>query len=89
MTRTATGRLPEEGVSFGCDCGTWFVRDAEGFVELLASAAFGRTEREWTIPMQDSAADWNLIRVTRHGSGAADESISIDRTRRYLYLKIR
>ena len=79
----------EEDMSFGCDCGTWFVRDAEGIVEELASAAFGRTEREWTIPMRGSTADWNLVRVTRHGSEAADESIFIDTTRRYLYLRIR
>ena len=78
----------EEEMSFGCDCGTWFVRDAEGFVEELGSAAFGRTERELTIPIQGNATDWNLVRVTRHGL-ATNEGIFIDATRRHFYLRFR
>ena len=79
----------EEEMSFGCDCGTWFVRDAEGFVEELETAAFGRTERELTIPIRGSATDWNLVRVVRHDLAEVDESIVIDATRRRFYIRLK
>ena len=79
----------EEVMSFGCDCGTWFVRDADGIVEELATAAFGWTERELTIPLRGTAADWNLVRVTRHGFGSFGGRVAVDWTRRYLFIRIR
>ena len=80
--------LDEADLVFGCDCGMWFMRDAEGFEEDFGSAAIGRTERELTIPMRGPATDWNLVRVTRHGSLEVDESIVIDATRRRFYIRL-
>lgn len=79
----------EEGAAFGCDCGAWFARRADGSVVELGEAAPGRDSREISVPIAGSAADWNLIRVVRNGAGPAGESVTVDGIRRCLRIIVR
>ena len=79
----------EEGAAFGCDCGAWFARRADGSVVELGEAAPGRACREFSVPIAGSAADWNLVRVVRNGAGSAVESVTVDGIRRCLRIIVR
>ncbi len=79
----------EEGAAFGCDCGAWFARRADGSVVEFGEAAPGRACREFSVPIAGSATDWNLVRVVRNGAGSAGESVTVDGVRRCLRIIVR
>jgi len=72
--------LDESGLCVGYDCGTWFVRsalsDALTTTGVDDSGVFRRTYRVRSSCVNQQ---WNLVKVTRRGSDAATESVSVER----------
>ena len=69
----------EASLAFGYDSGIWFVRESESDrLDVVASSMQGeRARREFAIGWRQLSPDWDLVRVTRRGEGAVDESISL------------
>ena len=71
--------LDESGLTVGYDCGEWFVRSAEK--EAVTSEAVSDAGTFWRIYEVRSwhvDPSWNLVKVTRRGFGAANESIAVE-----------
>ena len=67
---------PEEADAlFGYDCGEWFMRDGDG-AETCDVATGGRPKRRAVFPKRAFRPEWNLVRITRRGSGDLAESLS-------------
>ena len=71
--------LDESGLTVGYDCGEWFVRSAEK--EAVTSEAVsdaGTFRRIYEVRSRHVDPSWNLVKVTRRGFGAANESIAVE-----------
>ena len=71
--------LDESGLTVGYDCGEWFVRSAEK--DAVTSAVVSDTgtfRRVYEIRSRHIDPSWNLVKVTRRGFGAANESIAVE-----------
>ena len=71
--------LDESGLAVGYDCGEWFVRSAEK--DAVTSAVVSDTgtfRRVYEIRSRHIDPSWNLVKVTRRGFGAANESIAVE-----------
>ena len=69
--------VEEAAYTFGCDCGTWFCRNAVddrlqvlGTVLETALASADRVSRRFVLKKTRLDTDWNLAKVTRRGSAA-------------------
>ena len=69
--------VEEAAYTFGCDCGTWFCRNAvEDRLEILgnvpetALASADRVSRRFVLKKGRLDTAWNLAKVTRRGSAA-------------------
>jgi len=67
----------EAAYTFGFDCGSWFERDAAAeAVSVLPQPACdspARVERVFLLKRRKLKADWNLVKVTRRGTGEIGE----------------
>ena len=71
--------LDESGLTVGYDCGEWFVRSAEkDAVTSEAVSDTGTFRRVYEIRSRHVDPSWNLVKVTRRGFGAADESVAVE-----------
>ena len=71
--------LDESGLTVGYDYGEWFVRSAEK--DAVTSAVVSDTgtfRRVYEIRSRHIDPSWNLVKVTRRGFGAANESIAVE-----------
>ena len=71
--------VTEASLAFGYDCGAWFVRETEvDRLRVEVSSAEGETAcRSLAIGWRQMSPDWDLVRVTRRGEGAVNESVSL------------
>ena len=71
--------LDESDLTVGYDCGVWFVCSAEKDA-VTSEAVFdtGTFRRVYEIRSRHVDPSWNLVKVTRRGVGAADESVTIE-----------
>ena len=66
----------EAAYAFGYDCGRWFVRDAARDAETFETEdRDGRVGREFLLRKRQLSEEWNLLRVTRRGTGAVGEMV--------------
>ena len=71
--------LDESGLTVGYDSGEWFVHSAEkDAVTSEAVSDVGTFRHEYVIRSRHVDPSWNLVKVTRRGVGAADESVTIE-----------
>ena len=71
--------LDESGLTVGYDCGEWFVHSAERDTVTSEDASdVGIFRREYMIRSRHVDPSWNLVKVTRRGFGAADESVAVE-----------
>ena len=71
--------LDESGLTVGYDCGEWFVHSAErDTVTSEAVSDVGTFRHEYVIRSRHVDPSWNLVKVTRRGFGAADESVAVE-----------
>ena len=71
--------LDESGLTVGYDYGEWFVRSAEKDAVTSAVVADTGTFRcVYEIRSRHIDPSWNLVKVTRRGFGAANESIAVE-----------
>lgn len=62
--------LEEAAFEWGYDCGTWRWADtSEGTVSNLTAAMSGRVSNEIHINKRNINAAWNMVRITRRGTG--------------------
>ena len=74
--------LDESGLTVGYDSGEWFVHSAEkDAVTSEAVSDVGIFRREYMIRSRHVDPSWNLVKVTRRGVGAADESVAVEQRR--------
>ena len=71
--------LDESDLTVGYDCGVWFVCSAEKDA-VTSEAVFdtGTFRRVYEIRSRHVDPSWNLVKVTRRGIGAADESVAVE-----------
>jgi hypothetical protein len=69
--------LNEAALAVGYDCGEWFVRSAENdsvtYSDATISGVFRRT---YEVRSRHISPLWNLVKVTRRGSGVSNENVS-------------
>ena len=73
----AVGETQEDSLSledadfeWGYDCGLWSYADtSEGTVSNCVAAAFGRISNTIQINKRDINPNWNMVRITRRGTG--------------------
>ena len=71
--------IEESDLTVGYDCGEWFVCSAEkDAVTSEAVSDTGTFRRVYEIRSRHVDPSWNLVKVTRRGVGAADESVTIE-----------
>ena len=71
--------LDESGLTIGYDSGEWFVHSAEkDTVTSEAVSDVGTFRHEYVIRSRHVDPSWNLVKVTRRGFGAADESVAVE-----------
>ena len=71
--------LDESDLTVGYDCGEWFVRSAEkDTVTSEVASDTGIFRRVYELRSRHVDPSWNLVKVTRRGVGAADESVTIE-----------
>ena len=71
--------LDESGLTVGYDSGEWFVCSAEkDAVTSEAVSDTGTFRRVYEIRSRHVDPSWNLVKVTRRGVGAADESVAVE-----------
>ena len=82
--------LDESSLTVGYDCGEWFVRSAEkDAVTSEAVSDAGTFRRVYEVRSRHIDPSWNLVKVTRRGLGAADESVSAELTKTGFGLTVR
>ena len=77
----ADGRLSlaESALVVGYDCGEWFVRSAaKDAVTSAAVSDAGTFRRVYEVRSRHVDPSWNLVKVTRRGFGAANETVTIE-----------
>ena len=71
--------LDESALTVGYDCGEWFVRSmAKDSVVSSAVADSGTICRTYEIRSRNVDPNWNVIKVTRRGLAASNESVSVE-----------
>ena len=71
--------LDESGLTVGYDCGEWFVHSAErDTVTSEVASDTGIFRRVYELRSRHVDPSWNLVKVTRRGVGAADESVAVE-----------
>ena len=71
--------LDESAMTVGYDCGEWFVRSmSKDSFASSAVADSGIFRRTYEIRSLNVDPNWNLVKVTRRGLGASNESVSIE-----------
>ena len=82
--------LDEAAITVGYDCGEWFVRSAAKDSHRAVDVAdSGRFCRAYEIRARHIDRSWNLVKVTRRGLGAADESVAAELTEAGFGLSVR
>ena len=82
--------LDEAAITVGYDCGVWFVRSAAKDSHRAVDVAdFGRFCRAYESRARHIDRSWNLVKVTRRGLGAADESVAAELTEAGFGLSVR
>ena len=82
--------LDEAAITVGYDCGVWFVRSAaKDSYRAVDVADSGRFRRAYEIRARHIDRSWNLVKVTRRGLGAADESVAAELTEAGFGLSVR
>ena len=82
--------LDEAAITVGYDCGEWFVRSAaKDSYRAVDVADIGRFCRAYEIRARHIDRSWNLVKVTRRGLGAADESVAAELTETGFGLSVR
>ena len=78
----------EAGVALGYDCGEWFLRGGDA-AEAACCAEDGRVMREFVFRKGVFLPGWNVIRVTRRGTGDVAECVSftVERERFMLFVR--
>ena len=73
--------LAESALTVGYDCGEWFVRSAvKDSHSAVDVADTGRFSRAYEIRARYIDRSWNLVKVTRRGTYAADERVAAELT---------
>ena len=71
--------LDESALTVGYDCGEWFVRSmAKDSVVSSAVADSGTFRRTYDVRPRNVDPSWNVVKVTRRGLAASNESISVE-----------
>ena len=71
--------LDESALTVGYDCGEWFVRSmAKDSVASSVVADSGTFCRTYEIRSRNVDPNWNLVKVTRRGLAASNESVSVE-----------
>ena len=71
--------LDESALTVGYDCGEWFVRSmAKDSVVSSAVADSGTFRRTYDVRPRNVDSNWNVIKVTRRGLDASNESVSVE-----------
>ena len=71
--------LDESALTVGYDCGEWFVRSmAKDSVASSVVADSGTICRTYEIRSRNVDPNWNVIKVTRRGLAASNESVSVE-----------
>ena len=71
--------LDESALTVGYDCGEWFVRSmAKDSVASSVVADSGTICRTYEIRSRNVDPNWNVIKVTRRGLDASNESVSVE-----------
>ena len=71
--------LDESALTVGYDCGEWFVRSmAKDSVVSSVVADSGTFRRTYEIRSRNVDPNWNLVKVTRRGLAASNESVSVE-----------
>ena len=82
--------LDEAAITVGYDCGEWFIRSAAKDSHRAVDVAdSGRFCRAYEIRARHIDRSWNLVKVTRRGLGAADESVAAELTEAGFGLSVR
>ena len=82
--------LDEAAITVGYDCGEWFIRSAAKDSHRVVDVAdTGRFCRAYEIRARHIDRSWNLVKVTRRGLGAADESVAAELTEAGFGLSVR
>lgn len=75
--------LLEADLTFGVDCGRWFLADTQtGRITSCPS-------NTWTITKKDFKPAWNALRLTRRGIGDMHETLTTTETHTRFVLSIR
>ena len=78
----------EAGVFFGYDCGEWFLRGDDS-AESVCAGEGERVSREFVFRKRAFSLEWNIVRVTRRGSGDVAECVSFTEERQRFLLFVR
>ena len=71
--------LDESALTVGYDCGEWFVRSlSKDSVASSVVADSGTICRTYEIRSRNVDPNWNVIKVTRRGLAASNESVSVE-----------
>ena len=71
--------LDESALTVGYDCGEWFVRSlSKDSVASSVVADSGTFCRTCEIRSRNVDPNWNLVKVTRRGLAASNESVSVE-----------
>ena len=69
--------LEEVDIEWGCDCGVWFSANTEtGEVGREPVPTSGWTERELSIGKRQFNTSWNMVRLTKRGTGSFETAVS-------------
>ena len=69
--------LAETALTVGYDCGEWFVRSAANDSVMCYDVAdSGTFRRTYEVRSRHIDPSWNLVKVTRRGLSASNESVS-------------
>ena len=71
--------LDESALTVGYDCGEWFVRSmAKDSIASSTVADFGTFRRTYDVRPRNVDPSWNVVKVTRRGLAASNESVSVE-----------
>ena len=71
--------IDETALAVGYDCGEWFVRSlSKDSVVSSVVADSGTFCRTYEIRSRNVDPNWNLVKVTRRGLAASNESVSVE-----------
>lgn len=66
--------LLEADITFGYDCGSWFLSKTEsGLIQSESAPTEDRAERTWEFTKRELSINWNMMRLTRRGTGLTAE----------------